>query len=51
MVQWMNVQRIKGFANPMQLYITCKRSEGLHLAELGLMPGYLTDKIWERLKI
>ena len=36
MVQWMNLQWTKKFINPTQLYITCEKSGGPHLAELGL---------------
>ena len=39
MAQWMNLQRIEKFINGMQLYITCKKSGGLHLAEPGLTAG------------
>ena len=51
MVQWMNLQQIKKFVNGMQLYITCEKSGGLYLAELGLTAGRLADEIWARLKI
>ena len=38
-----------------QLYITCKKSVGLHLAEPSLMAGRLVgwpaNKIWARLEI
>ena len=58
-MQWTNLQRIKRFINQTQFYITCEKSGGLHLAELGLMAGRLAfqqagslvDKIWARFKI
>ena len=34
-----NLQRIKKFVNLTQLYITCEKSRGLHLVELGLTAG------------
>ena len=59
MAQWMNLQRIEKFVNGMRLYITCEKSEGLHLAEPGLTAGWqggrqagrLANKIWARLEI
>ena len=33
MAQWANLQQIKRFVNPTQLYITCEKSGGLHLEE------------------
>ena len=51
MAQWMNFQRIEKFVNGTQLYITCEKSGGLHLAEPGLMAGWLADEIWARLEI
>ena len=42
MVQWTNLQRIEKFVNPMRLYITCEKSGGLHLAELGCTAGRQT---------
>ena len=36
MVQWTNFLHITRFINPMQLYISYKKSGGLRLAELGL---------------
>ena len=54
MAQWMNLQRIEKFENPTLLYITCGKSRGLCLAESGLMAGWqsgrLADKIWARLE-
>ena len=35
----MNFQQIKKFVNLTQLNITCEKSGGLHLAELGLTAG------------
>ena len=32
------------FVNQTQLYITCEKSGGLHLAELVLMAGWLSDR-------
>ena len=32
----------KNFVNRMQLYATCEKSGGLHLAEPGLTAGWLT---------
>ena len=37
-----NHPRIKKFVNLMLLYITCKKSAGLHIAEAGLMAGRQT---------
>ena len=51
MAHWTNLQRIEIFVNPVRLYITSERSEGLHLVEPGLMAGSLADKIWARLEI
>ena len=31
--------------NAMQLYISCKKSDGLHLVELGLMAGRLAVRL------
>ena len=42
MVQRTDLQRIEKFVNGTQLYATCKKSAGLHLAEPGLMAGWLT---------
>ena len=39
MAQWMNLQRIKRYINPMQLYITREKSGGRHLVKLGLTAG------------
>ena len=54
MAQWMNLQRIEKFINGKRLYITCEKSGGLHLAELGLTAGWLAgrpaDEIWARLE-
>ena len=36
MAQWMNLQRIEKFVNMTQLYITCEKLGGKHLAELNL---------------
>ena len=41
MAQWMNLQQIKKFVNHSRLHITCEKSEGLDLAELGLTAGWL----------
>ena len=41
----------KKFVNWTQLYITCEKSGGLHLAEPGLMAGWLADEIWARFEI
>ena len=38
MVQWTNLRQIE-FVNRMQLYATCEKSGGLHLAEPGLTAG------------
>ena len=51
MAQWINLQRIEKFVNGTRLYITCEKSKGLHLAELGLTAGWLADEIWVRLEI
>ena len=51
MAQWMNLQRIEKFVNQTRLYITCEKSGGLHLAESGLMEGWLADEIWARPEI
>ena len=45
MAQWMNLQRIEKFVNGMRLYITCKKSGGLHLVEPGLTAGWPADEI------
>ena len=58
MALWTNLQWIVRFVNPMQQYITCEKSGGLHLAELGFTAGWLAaqlagqlaDKIWVRLE-
>ena len=42
MKQWTNLQRIKRFANPTRLYITCEKSGGLHQEESDLMAGRQT---------
>ena len=44
MAQWMNLQRIEKFVNGTQLYITGEKSGGLHLAEPGLMAGWLAGQ-------
>ena len=56
MTQWMNLQWFEKFVNGTQLYITCEKSGGLHLAEPGLtagcrLAGWLANEIWARLKI
>ena len=38
------------FINGTQLYITCEKSGGLHLAEPGLTAGRPADEIWARLE-
>ena len=40
-----NLQQIKKFENPTQLYVNWEKSGGLYLAEPGLTPGWLADKI------
>ena len=40
MVQWTDIQRIEKFTNRTQLYANCEKSEGLHLAEFGIMAGW-----------
>ena len=47
MAQWKNLQRIKKFVDPMQLYIACG---GLRLEEPGLTAGRLADKFGRGLK-
>ena len=42
MAQWTDLQRIKNFVNRTQQYATCEKSGGLHLAEPGIMAGWLT---------
>ena len=37
--------------NRMQLYSTCERSGGVHLAKPGHTAGWLADEIWARLEI
>ena len=44
MAQWTNPQWTKEFVNPTRLCITCEKSGGLHLAELGLMAGSAADR-------
>ena len=55
MAWWMNLQGIEKFVNRMRLYIACEKSGGLYLVEPGLMAGWpsvhLADKIWVRLEI
>ena len=51
MAQWMNLQRIEKIVNQTRLYTNCEKSGGLHLAEPGLMAGWLADEIWARLEI
>ena len=59
MAQWTDLQRIEKFVNGMRLYIICEKSGGLHLAEPGLMAGWLAgwlsvrpaDEIWAKLEI
>ena len=55
MAQWKDLQWIEKFVNRMQLYATCEKSGGLHLAEPGLTVGWqagrLADKIWTRFEI
>ena len=41
MAQWTDLQRIKKFVNRTQLYATCEKSGGLHLAEPGFTAGWL----------
>ena len=51
MAQWTNLQRTEIFVNAKQMYITCEKSGGLHIAEPGLMAGSQADEIWARLEI
>ena len=55
MAQWTDLQRIEKFVNGTRLYIICEKSGGLHLAEPGLMAGWLAvrpaDEIWAKLEI
>ena len=51
MAQWTNLQRIERFEIQRNHALPSEKSGGLHLAELGLMPGSLADKIWTRLEI
>ena len=55
MAQWTNLQRTKIFVNATQMYITCEKYGGLHLAEPELTAGRQADsqanEIWARLDI
>ena len=44
MAQWTDLQWIEKFVNQMQLYATCEKSGGLHLAEPGLTAGWLAGR-------
>ena len=44
MAQWMNLQRIEKFENPVRLYINCEKSGGLYLVEPGLTAGWLAGR-------
>ena len=45
MAQWVNRLRNKIFVNPLPLPLLCEISGALHLAQPGLMAGWLADKI------
>ena len=49
MAQMTNLQWTEIFVNATQMYITCEKSGGLHLAEPGLTAGSQADKICARL--
>ena len=49
-MQWKNYQQIKKFVNLERLYITCKKSGGLDLAELGITVGGWLTKFGQGLK-
>ena len=49
MAQWMNLQWIEKFKNPMRLYINCEKSGGLYLVEPDLTAGSMLEEIWARL--
>ena len=38
--RWYSGQIFSRLVNPMQLYISCEKSGGLHLVEPGLMTGW-----------
>ena len=44
MAQWKSVNRNNAFVNPPRLPFSCEISGALHLAELGLMAGRLSDE-------
>ena len=45
MVQWVNSLQNNIFINPPSLPLSCQLSGALHLAQLGLMAGWLADEI------
>ena len=51
MAQWVNRLRNKIFVNPPPLPLLCKISGALHLAQPGLMAGWLADEIQVNFKI
>ena len=62
MTQWMDLQRTGKFVNPTQLFITCEKLGGLHLAKIrrpassgtgsySRQAGSPADEIWARLEI
>ena len=44
MVQWVNRLRNNVFVNPPPLPLSCEISVALHLAQLGLMAGWLAGR-------
>ena len=45
MAQWVNRLQNNIFVNPAPLLLLCEISGALHLAQLGLMAGWLADEI------
>ena len=45
MAQWINLQRINRFVNPMRWYISGEKSGDLYLAEPGLTEGCLVNEL------
>ena len=45
MAQWINHLQNNVFINPLPLPLSCEISGALHLAEPGLMAGWLADEI------
>ena len=46
MKQWVNVLRNNSFVNPTLLSVLCRNFGAIHLAQLGLIAGWLADEMW-----